>query len=140
MKHELIQMTTTIRVESGPQRVCGIASKELLDNAVTAPHYAEGKRDALGKEIVLGEEMTYLDYYARCVWYVYTLTACPIESKILEQLQLRGHLDRAHIAEWFQVPEEYIDDEALTVLRYMQVGDVCDTKESAIQFAETLED
>ena len=30
-----------------------------------------GLKDAMGKPIVLGEEMTYLDYKGEWVWYIY---------------------------------------------------------------------
>jgi hypothetical protein len=70
-----------IRIEEGPVLKTAIATEELLKDEQTAPHYyvgvrpmtfydAKGKpyevpaigRDALGKPIKLGEEMTYVDY------------------------------------------------------------------------------
>ena len=50
------------RVEPGPRKIVAVATPELLDDAVTAEHYAEGKIDAHGQEIVLDAEMTYLDW------------------------------------------------------------------------------
>lgn len=100
MKRELIEIGTTVRVENGPARKTAVATAELLDDAVTASHYfarqvrparyeideegnpgalispAEtipGGKDAMGKEIILGEPMTYLDYRGEWVWYVYQL-------------------------------------------------------------------
>lgn len=73
MKREMIEIGTTIRVENGPARKTAVATKALLDDAVTASHYAVGERDAMGKEIVLGEPMSYLDYFGEWVWYVYQL-------------------------------------------------------------------
>jgi hypothetical protein len=73
MKRELIEIGTTIRVENGPARKTGIATAELLDDAVTKSHYAVGLKDAMGKVIALGEPMTYLDYFGEWVWYIYQL-------------------------------------------------------------------
>jgi hypothetical protein len=94
-----------VRVEAGAARKTAIATEELLSNAQTAARYhaayqrqkvdergvplfdpATGApvmeevpagKDALGKPIVLGEPMTYLDDYAAPVWYVYVLREVP---------------------------------------------------------------
>lgn len=58
----IISIGDDIRIESGPRRVEAVATEELLANEVTAEHYVVGGKDALGKEIVLGEPMTYLDW------------------------------------------------------------------------------
>jgi hypothetical protein len=71
MKHEMIEIGTMIRVENGPVRKTAMATAELLDDRVTAEHYKVGLPDAAGKIIVLGETMTYLDYYGPWVWYIY---------------------------------------------------------------------
>jgi hypothetical protein len=73
MKREMIEIGTTIRVENGPARKTAVVTEELLDDAVTARHYKMGEQDALGKKIVLGESMTYLDYFGEWVWYIYRL-------------------------------------------------------------------
>jgi hypothetical protein len=73
MKRELIKIGITIRVENGPARKTAVATEELLDDAVTASHYKVGEKDAMGKPIVLGAPMTYLDYKGEWVWYVYQL-------------------------------------------------------------------
>jgi hypothetical protein len=72
-KREFIEIGETVRVENGPARKTAVATEELLDDAVTASHYAVGEWDAMGKPIVLGEPMTYLDYRGEWVWYVYQL-------------------------------------------------------------------
>lgn len=77
MKRELIEIGESVRVENGPARKTEIASVALLDDAVTASHYKEGAVDAMGKPIVLGEPMTYLDYRGKWVWYVYQLRDDP---------------------------------------------------------------
>ena len=80
------------RIEPGPRRVTAVVTTELLDDSVTATHYAleindtpEGVPprqgiDALGKPIELGEEMTYLDWVGAqngtpgsTVFYLYEL-------------------------------------------------------------------
>lgn len=69
----IIEISPMIRVERGPARKTAMATEALLDDAVTASHYHVGTRDAMGKEIVLGEPMTYLDYLGEWVWYIYQL-------------------------------------------------------------------
>jgi len=81
MKREMIEIGTTIRVENGPARKTAVATKELLDDAVTASHYKVGERDALGKVIVLGELMTYLDYLGDLVWYIYKIGEVGINAE-----------------------------------------------------------
>ncbi len=66
-----IDIGKTVRVENGPRRRMAVATKQLLSDAVTAPHYQENLRDAFGAVIKLGQHMTYLDYYGEWVWYVY---------------------------------------------------------------------
>lgn len=70
-RREMHEIGTTIRVEDGPARRTAVATKELLDDAVTANHYQVGEKDAMGKVIALGEPMTYLDYRGEWVWYIY---------------------------------------------------------------------
>ena len=67
----MIQIGAGVRIESGPARKTAIATKELLDDRVTARHYRNGAKDALGKRIELGKPMDYLDYRSGPVWYVY---------------------------------------------------------------------
>ena len=52
-KRELIQVGRTVRVENGPARKTAVATKKLLSDAITAPHYQEGAPDAMGKKIVI---------------------------------------------------------------------------------------
>jgi hypothetical protein len=73
MKREMIEIGETLRVENGPARKTAVATAELLDDAVTASHYQIGERDAVGRPIVIGEPMTYLDYRGEWVWYIYQL-------------------------------------------------------------------
>ena len=68
---KIIEIGDTIRIEDGPPRKKAIATAEVLDDKITAKHYQKGRLDAMGKKIVLGEEMTYLDYYGQHVFYVY---------------------------------------------------------------------
>ena len=71
MKRELIEIGTILRIENGPARKTATATPELLDDKVTASHYKIGSNDAMGSPIILGEKMTYLDYYGLWVWYIY---------------------------------------------------------------------
>jgi hypothetical protein len=67
----LVEISKTQRVERGPARKRAVATKELLDDSSTAPHYRAGWRDAKGKPIALDQEMDYLDYYGEWVWHCY---------------------------------------------------------------------
>jgi hypothetical protein len=69
-------------VDCGPARKQAEATPELLSNAVTADHYTAGKIDALGKPIVLGESMTYLDWLAPFGWYVYLLDPDGVATEV----------------------------------------------------------
>ncbi len=77
---KIIEIGNTIRIEDGPARRKTIATAEVLDNRITAKHYQEGKSDAMGKKIVLGEDMTYLDYYGNRVFYIYGLGEVGIDK------------------------------------------------------------
>lgn len=70
---ESIQFSETVRIERGPARKQAIATPELLSDDVTARHYQEGAKDALGKPIKIGDRMDYLDWKGAYVWYVYKL-------------------------------------------------------------------
>lgn len=63
------------RIERGPKKKVAAATEELLSDAVTATHYHVGGKDAVGKKIVLGEEMTYLDWLGERNWKVFRLHA-----------------------------------------------------------------
>lgn len=93
----LIEISDTIRIEDAPPRKQAVATKELLDNAVTAKHYQGPRKatkeeiddpnvmtkgterffpDSFGKPIELGKPMDYIDW--KCapearVWNVYQL-------------------------------------------------------------------
>lgn len=77
---QIIEIGKTIRIEDGPPRKTAIATAEILDNKITAKHYQKGRIDAMGKPILLGEEMTFLDYYGEHVFYVYSLEDVGIDK------------------------------------------------------------
>lgn len=61
-----------IRIEAGPVRRQAVATEALLSEEVTAGHYQVGRPDSMGKPIVLGEPMNYIDWKgAEVAWYVY---------------------------------------------------------------------
>lgn len=72
LNDNLTEINKIVRVEIGPLRKKATATKELLDNLVTASHYKEGAIDALGKTIVLDKVINYIDWKSneRC-WYLY---------------------------------------------------------------------
>lgn len=70
----MIEIGDAVRIEAGPVRRRGIATEELLSNDVTAGHYQVGAPDALGKPIVLGEIMDYVDWRSPArAYYLYSL-------------------------------------------------------------------
>lgn len=114
MKREMIEIGSTIRVENGPARKVAVATRELLDDAVTARHYQEGALDAMGKRIVLGEPMTYLDYLGELVWYIYQLGRMgldaegrPLKPDKVEDLQSKAAW-KAKAAEGVRTEERWI--------------------------------
>jgi hypothetical protein len=79
---DMILIGANVRIEQGPPMVTAKATAELLADAKTASHYAVGKRDALGKPIVLGEDFTYLDWggndaEGKRVYYVFEKVDIP---------------------------------------------------------------
>ncbi|MBE3088019.1 MAG: hypothetical protein IMZ71_02735 [Chloroflexi bacterium] len=132
MKREMIEIGTTIRVENGPARKTAIATEELLDNKVIASHYQAGLKDALGKVIILGEPMTYLDYRGELVWYIYQLQEVGVNAEGEVLLP-----DSKHILKTGREPE---DRKAVkTVEKWLPVA-VETTKELALTAAHLLED
>lgn len=71
LNEALIEIDGRVRVERGPRMLTAVATEELLSNEVTASHYKVGGLDKLGKVIVLGEEMTYLDWLGKHVFHLY---------------------------------------------------------------------
>jgi hypothetical protein len=143
-REPMIEIGTTVRVENGPARKTAVASKALLEDAVTAHHYAVGQKDAMGKVIVLGEPMTYLDYLGTWVWYVYQLEAVPIEDEIIERITAfrvpeGGTLTAQVVADHFGVPLDYILADPWRVKRFMPRGERA-AKDEAMALAEGLED
>ena len=74
-KENIVDLSDYVRVEDGPLRRTEIATEELLSDEVTARHYQVGKPDAAGNFISLGKELTFLDFKAKRVWYVYKFQA-----------------------------------------------------------------
>jgi hypothetical protein len=73
INEKLTEIDGRVRIESGPIAKTADATEALLADDATAGHYKVGQRDAVGKVIVLGEKMTYLDYFAEPGFYVYEL-------------------------------------------------------------------
>ena len=65
----LEQISENVRIEDGFARKNEVATEDLLK--AIHPSYAASGKDAAGRPIRLGEEMTYLDFYGPRVWYVY---------------------------------------------------------------------
>jgi hypothetical protein len=115
----LITLDGRVRIEAGPTLNKATATKELLDNTVTAEHYQPEAFDAMGKPIVLGEEMHYLDWVGHTQgtegstsWYVYRL-----EDLTTAELKERG-IDKSTAAPedltiWREKAAAGSEDEAL---------------------------
>jgi hypothetical protein len=131
MKRELIEIGSTIRVENGPARKTAVATKELLDDKVTAHHYQEGQFDALGKRIKLGEAMTYLDYFGELAWYIYKLGEVGINAQGEVLFPDSPFILKAN------EPEDQVA--VRTEQRWLPVG-IETTKERALTAAHLLED
>ena len=58
----LVEIDGKFRVEAGPGVMQGVATVKLLDDNVTADHYAVGRFDRLGEEIEIGKTMDYYDW------------------------------------------------------------------------------
>ncbi len=70
---EIFEIPGIVRVDKAKPYHKAVATEALLSNERTASHYQVGAFDSFGKEIVLGEEMTYVDWHnkADVVWRVY---------------------------------------------------------------------
>lgn len=112
----MIQVSDTVRVETSPRRKRAVATKELLDDAVTAKHYRAPRKatreeianpnvrtigdqvvsiDAMGKPIKLGEEMDYIDWKAPAdnhTWNVYQEQDVPEKDNAGKNVTVRRYL------------------------------------------------
>ena len=59
---EPFEIPGIVRVEKAKPYRTAVATKALLQDGRTADHYRVGAPDSLGKPIVIGEEMTYIDW------------------------------------------------------------------------------
>lgn len=86
-----------VRVEKAKPYRKAVATEALLDDQVTAEHYRVGSADSLGKPIVLGEEMTYVDWHNSedAVWRLY-----------------EWHLDEADDGERWRPAEDFTSRDA----------------------------
>lgn len=74
---DLYEVDGRVRLERGPCLCRETATEELLADDRTARHYVVGGIDRDGNPIVLGKEMSFLDYLKPYGWYVYLLEADP---------------------------------------------------------------
>jgi hypothetical protein len=142
MKSESIKISESIVIESGPAKKKAIATEELLSDAVTAGHYKAGMRkitkpdgsvvekpyvDAMNKPIVLGEEMTYLDWLGAWVWYVYQEREVGIDAAGRPV----GIDEDGYLVE---------SDKAVSTQKRFVVAAVKQTRDEAIAFATSLKE
>jgi hypothetical protein len=100
-----------VRIEVGHVRRRDVATKELLDDKVTAAHYQVGAPDAVGKAIKLGEPMDYIDWRSEeRVYYVYR------REMVVEPLKLDEPDGPAHEVErWVRKGDAPDYEQALTL-------------------------
>jgi hypothetical protein len=105
----IIEIDGKVRIEVGPARIKAIATKEILDDKVTAAHYAVGLPDALGKPIKIGEEFTYIDWKGLKpqVHYVYALETV---EEVNDVTGAKAKVDR-----WLPKDVKPTEQEALSV-------------------------
>lgn len=132
----MTEIGTRIRIEAGPRRVTGVATEELLSDSVTAKHYQVGRPDALGKQIVLGQEMTYLDWRAfrsgvDIDYYVYHLEEVGINERGEVLFPDSPFIRKTRPLQGSSVAFRTED-------RWLPVGEF-DTEVEALAFAQTLE-
>ena len=165
MRTELIDVKSTVRVESGCARLKAVATAEMVPDldengralepnrqtrrvvlksgAKLAPHYKLGLLDALGAKIVEGEEFTYLGYFDPPVWYVYQLRDVPLDDGLAAKLAARNgvpldDLTVEMVADWFKIDPSWVTEGGSVIKRYMPAG-VESTKAEALAVAEALE-
>ena len=70
---EPFEIPGIVRVERAKPYRTAVATEALLSDDRTASHYQVGAPDAMGKRIVLGEQMTYVDWRNSkdVVWRLY---------------------------------------------------------------------
>ena len=83
MKRELIQVSTSIRIENGPLKKTVIAGDGTVGDDFSPKRYKYDKRDVYGKKIVKGEVFTFLDDYNSWGWFVYKLDTEVVEVRKL---------------------------------------------------------
>lgn len=132
----MIQLSATVRVEDGPVRKRATATKELLDDTVTAKHYRVGSKDSLGKIIKLGQDMDYIDWKSReRVWNVYQETE--LEEAISPKLE-GDLLEKARSkAPMTDEEKQILETGIIRVRRYLHKG-VYSSQEQALQEAAKL--
>ncbi len=99
MTNEPFEIPGIVRVEKAKPYRKAVATEDLLRNDRTAEHYQVGAFDSLGKPIVLGDEMTYVDWLNRSdvCWRVYEWQA----------------VEAGAVAKWVPVADFATRDEAV---------------------------
>lgn len=144
-KGDRLEIGDRFRIEPGPARRTAKATTELLDDAKTAARYhlprtvADAKdpkkskaviaKDAMGKDIVEGQDFTYLDDYGKPVFYLYERVEIDLENP--DHARFIPQADPTDI-----LPEDSTNVTAYTY--FFEPRGTFDTEESAIAEAEKL--
>lgn len=134
-KDNQIKVGSNYLVERGPKLVTETATEELLANSRTANHYSVGLRDAAGKEIVLGEPMTFLEWGGaetepEFVYYIYKKTPVDATAEKLPNGEPNPHFVPEHIRNSESDNRTYYD------YVWTEVGTRA-TEEAAVSFAQS---
>lgn len=107
IKDKLYSFDEKVRVELGPQIVNLVCTEKNIDNSVTHANYQEGKIDAFGNKITMGNKMDCVDWKGKLkphLWKVYQLTKTTDVDK-------KGK----HIFRFLKVDEVKSKDNAITI-------------------------
>lgn len=135
----ILQVGDNIRIEPGPKLVKAVATEELLHNNRTAAHYQVGERDARGRPIELGKEMSYLEWGAddtpiNEVFYVYEKVAVNSTDEFIDD-EPNPHFVAPHIRE-AAANGERGEDLIAYDYKWIEIG-IKATEEKAIEFAQS---
>jgi hypothetical protein len=123
------------RIEPGPPLIETTATKDLLNDNNTAPHYQPGLRDAKGNVIQIGETFSYLDWggnthEGKRVFYVYRKVAVNSKDELVD-----GKLNPYFVPQHVKDAAVEGGNRVFYDYRFEEV-DTFDTEEEAIKYCE----
>lgn len=92
----MVQISKSVRIETGPARVTVVAKEKTLSNGVSPVRYQLGEKDAYGTIIKKNEKFTYLDdkgITSSWLWYLYQMDADGKYQKVSEHATQEAALE-----------------------------------------------